>query len=234
MDTETSDECQPSPYPSYVSHDNLEAIDGAIERLNHTGIAIRSSPATSHVTKARIFTEKFESTTFEAVADSALKSLYPDASLGLLELLTRAMTETYAHYRYRQSRQEQLQKPRAGLRKPVQLSTIDEEPTTNANDGGFLNNEMQTSHHGKSSTIGKPQPTSQPPPVLTVLRSEPTSLNSREFQMKLQKQGKSAKSRTRSIQVNQIDYPQPPKGSLTCEWCFGPLPKDVFEREKWK
>lgn len=234
MDITTSDASQPSPQQLRISLDNLEAITGAIERLNHLGIAIRRLPVTSYAMKARKFAERFDSTSFEAAADLALKSLYPDAGLELLGLLTRAMTETYALFRYRQSRQEQLQNPRSQLRRSLALSTIDEEPTAHADDGSPLDFEMQTSCRGEDSTVGMPRPTLQPPPVFPLLRSEPTSLDSQEVQIKLQKQSNSVKSRTKSILVNQVDYPRPSKGSLACEWCFSPLPKDAFEGEKWK
>jgi hypothetical protein len=144
------------------------------------------------------------------VAGIALKSIYPNASLELIDQLTRAMRETYALFRQRQARQEQLQVSRVQSRTPLPLSTTDEEP------------------------VMMPRPMHQPSPIREWPNSEPTSLDSQEVKAKLrQKRSSSEKSGPDSIHISQVDYPRSSKESMTCEWCFSPLPKDAFEGEKW-
>ncbi|KAJ5402365.1 uncharacterized protein N7487_008261 [Penicillium crustosum] len=108
-----------------VSISSLQAISGAIERLNHLEIAIRRSSVTGQTTKTRKFAETFDFTSFEQVAYISLRSLYTDANEGLLEQLTRCMTETYARFLLRKSRQERLQVPRAQPQSSKESLTCD-------------------------------------------------------------------------------------------------------------
>ncbi|KAH6896663.1 hypothetical protein B0T10DRAFT_544103 [Thelonectria olida] len=234
MDIEYSDGSKPSPPPPQIVLENLEAITGAVERLNHLGIAIRRSSVTSESVKATRFAERFNFASFRAVSNLALKSIHPNISLELLDLLTRAMTETYALFRYRQSRQGQLQPPRSQRRIPRPLSPIDERPVANAETGSPMDFEMQVS--GQNQDLTEPMPRSMPRP--SSFRgwpsSEPTSLNSREVREALwQKKSGSRKSKTKSILISKVEYPRPSKGSMACEWCFKPLSKAEFEGEKW-
>jgi hypothetical protein len=226
MEIESSDMPKQSPQRRRVSMDGLEAISGAIERLNHLGIAIRQSSVTSQSAKARKFAETFDFTSFEEVAYLALKALYADAGEELLEQLTRSMTETYALHCRRKYRQEQLQNPRSRTR-----TLIPEELTADADADADVDADakMQDLQLSKDSTPASPRL------VRPLPHSEPTSVDSQEVKSKFRKaMNPSIKGKTMSILAKQVDYPRPPKGSLTCIWCFGPLPIDAIEGVKWK
>lgn len=234
MDIEPSGVSEPPPQPSYTSFENLEAIAGAINRLNHLGTAIRQSSITSPFMKARAFAEKFDLTSFENIAELALKTLYPDASPELREHLTRSMTETYALFRYRQSRQDKLNiaRPRTRASSPLPTINENEEPTARADVGNAMDWETQTSRRNEASTLGVSELARRPGRMRAWPQSEPTSLDSREVQARLRSGYK--KNKTQSILVNHATYPRPPPGSSACEWCFSPLPKEAFEEQKWK
>ncbi|KAJ5608345.1 hypothetical protein N7537_004964 [Penicillium hordei] len=231
IDIGLSDACQPSLQPLCISIYNLEAISGAIERLNHLGISIRQSSVTNQAIKARKFAEKFDLASFEGVAYLSMKTLYPDASVELLEQLTQSMTETYTRFLHRKDRQEQLQVPRSRPRTAIPLSTIAEEPDGDGDVESPMDNQIKVRQGGENFTTRMLQRRS----AHTLLISEPTTVNSQEVRKRFQKTlSPTVNDKTMSILVNQVDYPQPAKGSSTCEWCFSPLPTDSFEGAKWR
>ncbi|KAL6823373.1 hypothetical protein V8C40DRAFT_247930 [Trichoderma camerunense] len=225
-----------SPQPQLqISIECLRGIEGAIERLHHLGGTIQSSSEASQGTKLGKFAAKFDSTSFEGVARLAITSIYPDASLTLIEQLARAMTDMYQKFHYRRSRQVRL-KPRPQL----QLSTINEESAPQI----------------KAATWeADPPPVAAPPPIKDIYKrlarpivmshlgarshhskeSKPTSLDSQEFIKRFsQRKDGSVKSKTKSIAANLVAYPQPSEASLVCDWCFSPLSEDEFKGDKWK
>lgn len=228
-------EIQPSDVHQHlrVSMSSLQAISGAIQRLNHLGIAIRQSSVTGQTTKTRKFAETFDFTSFEQVAYLSLKSLYTDASEGLLEQLTRSMTETYARFLLRKSRQERLQVPRAQPQTPILLHSILEQPAADADVGSTMDLEMQVpqpSEYFPAKALRSP-----PQAVRMLPHSEPTSVDAQEVKRKFKKMlNPSVTNKTMSILANQVDYPRSAKGSLTCDWCFRPLPADSLEGVKWR
>lgn len=139
----------------------------------------------------------------------------------------------YESFHYRRSRQVRLQaRPKAAL------FTIGEDPVSDSK-----------ADTGRAS----PHPTAPPmldankqlPRLISMTHledgshksreSKPTSLDSREFsRLFSQQRGGSVGSKTRSILVNQVAYPQPSGESLVCEWCFATLSKDELKGEKWK
>ncbi|KAJ5560392.1 hypothetical protein N7513_002791 [Penicillium frequentans] len=213
-----------------VSISSLEAISGAIERLNHLGIAIRQSSVTSQTTKTRKFAETFDFTSFEEIANLSLRTLYTDASEGLLEQLTRCMTETYALFLRRKSRQERLKAPR----NQIMLSPIQGQSATDANVGSPTKTENQVPEPGRY--LNSEGLRSTPPRAFYKLpHSEPTSVDTQEVKSKFRKMlSPCSKAKTISILVNRVDYPQPTKGSLTCDWCFSPLPTDSLVGVNWR
>ncbi|KAK2799726.1 hypothetical protein FQN50_008374 [Emmonsiellopsis sp. PD_5] len=98
--------CHPGPQSLSISIASLEAISGSMERLNQLGIAIRQSSTTSQITKTRDFADNFGFGSFGELAYVSLKTLYANASEGLLEQLTRSMTETYALFLRRKSQKQ--------------------------------------------------------------------------------------------------------------------------------
>lgn len=232
-DIDIPDLDQVSPPQIRVDLESLRGIEGAVDRLNHLGRTTQRSSEAGQVTKVDKFTTTFDSTSFEGIARLAVKSFYPDASASLLNQLVQAMTDMYEKFHYRRSRQVRLQaRPKAAV------FTIGEDPDPDST---------------VDTRRASPQPTI--PPVLDVNKqlprlfsmthledkshksreSKPTSLDSREFSRLFARQGGgSVGSKTRSILVSQVAYPQPSEESLVCEWCFASLSKDEFKGEKWK
>lgn len=144
------------------------------------------------------------------------------------------MTETYARFLHRKSRQERLQTRRPRVKIPDHLYQIVEDEIVDGDQ------EMQM-----GTTISTPEPgTDISTPMLQVSRpqipralplSEPTSIDSKEVRAMFKKLlNPSIKSKTMSILANQVDYPLPAKGSLICDWCFSPVPVDSAEGARWR
>ncbi|KAK0636131.1 hypothetical protein B0T17DRAFT_484762, partial [Bombardia bombarda] len=217
-----------------ISYLALEAITGAIKRLNQLGIAIRRSPVARHSAKAKILAEKFNLTTFAEIANHIIKALYPGAGEDLMEHLARSMIDTYVRYLERKSRHEKLQlrRPQPVIRSS--LLAIIEEPTTQMETEGTIGVEVQMPQHSVplKPTIHHHHPPSRP--SQTFAQSEPTSFNSHEVNKRLRRMVKpSIKSKTKSILTNQANYPRMAKGSMSCEWCFSPLQIDTLEGTEW-
>ncbi|EEH38529.2 hypothetical protein PAAG_08256 [Paracoccidioides lutzii Pb01] len=223
--------------PLRVNVSSLEAISSVVDRLNHLGIAIRQSSVTSQMTKARKFAETFNFTSFEEVAYLSLRTLYNNASESLLEQLTRSMTETYALFLHRKSRQTRLQAPRSLPLTPIPLSAIIEEPTADMGGGDPMEIDAQVHlpQPSKDLTSIRILRSRLAQPVRTIVQSEPTSVDSHEFRARIRKKlNPSIKSKTMSILANHADYPRPAKGSLTCEWCFSPIAASLLEGPNWR
>ncbi|PGH17688.1 hypothetical protein AJ79_01050 [Helicocarpus griseus UAMH5409] len=222
------------PSSLLVSISSLEAITGAIGRLNQLGIAIRQSSVTSQITKAREFAETFDLGSFREVAYLSLKTLYSSTSDGLLQQLTQSMTETYALFLHRKSRQERLQVPRPRARTPSPLPAITEEPSTDTNVESpmDIDNDMPPPSRDQIPRILGPPPVR---PARNLPPAGPTSVDSQEYRVRLRKMlSSSIKSKTMSILANHADYPQPAKGTLTCEWCFCPIAASSLEKANWR
>ncbi|KAM0264971.1 hypothetical protein ACHAQJ_000487 [Trichoderma viride] len=232
-DIEIPDSDRASPPHLGISVESLRGIGGAVDRLSHLGETIQRSSEAGQATKFGKFATSFDSSSFEEIARLAINSFYPDASPSLLEQLIRTMTDMYERFHYRRSRQVRLQ-----ARSQALLSTIDEEPASNAT---------------RNTLRVPPPPTTPPvmnlgkqlPRIISTIHSEyrshkskdskPTSLDSQEFgKLFSQQKVNSVKSKTRSILFSQAAYPRPSQESLFCEWCFLPLPEDEFKGEKWR
>lgn len=163
----------------------------------------------------------------------SLKALYADASEGLLEQLTQCMTQTYARFLLRRSRQEQLQAPRSQPRTPIPLYPIVEQPATDSDVGSPMDIEMHVPQPSKDLTVKTLR--SPPHAVRMFPHSEPTSVDAQEVKNKFNRMlSPSLKDKAMSILANQVDYPRSAKGSLTCDWCFSPLPTQSLEGAKWR
>lgn len=216
----------------YISLSAVDAISGAVDRLNGLALVIRRSSITSETAKARKFAEKFDLTSFETLAYGSLKTLYPDASESLREQLARSMTETYALFLRRSSRQQHLRAPRLE-RQTLLLSPIEEE-MTGAEAGGPMELDSQIPQPGEGlSTVAV-----QLRPSLPLRQgplTEPTSIDSHEVRARIRKlYDPSRRGGTKSILVHQADYPLPAEGSLACQWCFGPLPTGLMSKPQWR
>ncbi|KAL3474872.1 hypothetical protein BJX99DRAFT_259960 [Aspergillus californicus] len=220
------------PQQLEVSMQGLEAISGALDRLNQLGAAIRLSPMTAQISKAREFAQTRDLSSFEHVAYTSLKTLYPNASEGLAEQLTRSMRDTYALYLHRKSRKERLQIPRQRRQPGTTLHLILEEPTNDVMPD-FLDAKIGIHDQGPNLSANIHLPVAQTTNV--VPQSEPTSLDSEEVNARLQRLvSPSTRSKPVSVLVDQASYPRPARDSLICDWCFSPLAPDMIERSRWQ
>jgi hypothetical protein len=234
MDVDSKDNSQLSSEDLKLNISSLEAVSKAVDRLNHLGIAIRRSSVVSQATKARAFAERFDLNSFERVAYLSLQALYADASQGLLERLARSMTETYARFLHRKSRQGRLQTRRRRVEIPEHLYRIVEDEIIDAEKEMQMSNTISTPESSTDlltpmSRFSRRQITRSLP------LSEPTSIDSKEVREKFKKLlNPSVKRKTMSILANQVDYPRPAKGSLICDWCFSPIPVESAEGAQWQ
>ncbi|KAL2869471.1 uncharacterized protein BJX67DRAFT_347421 [Aspergillus lucknowensis] len=232
MDVDSSTEPARPSHRFYMSVHSLDAISGAVDRLNQLALVIRRSSITSETTKARRFAERFDLTSFETLAYGSLKTLYPDASESLREQLARSMTEIYALFLRRRSRQQHLGAPRLA-RQASPLAPISEE-IPGAEAGGPMELDSQTPLSTGELNPGAPhlhpfRPLRQGP------LTEPTSIDSHEVRARMRKLfDPSTRGGTKSILAHQADYPLPAEGSLTCQWCFGPLPTGPITKPQWR
>lgn len=216
-----------------INLESLRGVEGAVDRLNHLGRTIQQSSEAGQAIKVDKFTTTFDSTSFEEIARLAVRSFYPDASTSLLNQLVQAMADMYEKFHYRRSRQVRLQ-----ARPKPTLFTIGEDPASDL---------TANTERASLQPIAPPvlDANKQLPHLISMTRledrshksrdSKPTSLDSREFNRLFSRQGGgSVGSKTRSILVSQVAYPQPSEESLVCEWCFATLSKDEFKGEKWK
>lgn len=234
MDVNSNDNNQLSSNDTKLSISSLEAISEAVDRLNHLGVAIRQSSVVSQATKARAFAEQFDLNSFERVAYVSLQTLYADASQGLLEQLARSMTETYARFLHRKSRQGRLQTRRPRAQISNSLYAIVENQALDADEDMQMSNTINPPE--LNTDISTQMPQFPPPQITRVLPlSEPTSIDSQEVRTRFKKLlNPSIKSKTMSILANQVDYPRPAKGSLVCDWCFTPICVDSADGARWR
>lgn len=233
MEAESADEAQ-----NYgVSIESLKAVSGAVDRVNHLGIAIRQSSVRTQ-SKVRGYQEGFDLVSFEEVAHLALETLYPDANEKLIIQLSRSMTETFAHFIRRKTQHGALQERRERSRPPPTLSIIDEEPS-DAGDG-TSSMEFQPSETPRKGENPISRSWRHPPPPvrqqgIPVPSEKPSSLDSREVRRTYEKMvSPSIAGKAKSILVSHVDYPRPPKGSLQCQWCFCSLGPDALGGPKWQ
>ncbi|KAL4902906.1 hypothetical protein BDW74DRAFT_180205 [Aspergillus multicolor] len=211
----------------------LDAISGALDRLNQLGTAIRRSSVTSQITKARIFAETFDFSSFDQVAIICLRALYPDMSDSLVDHLAKSMTETYALFLHRKSRKARLELPRASPRALLVLNAIPEEFSESVDaDLMDIDLEVPVDSVELSDNNRLTPPSNQ---VHRPTQSAPTSVDTKELKTRLRKLlGPPSTSKPLSILANQVDYPRPAKESLICEWCFSPLTADTLEKHNWQ
>ncbi|KAJ5279987.1 hypothetical protein N7478_005359 [Penicillium angulare] len=224
-----------TPQSATVNTKSLDGISGALERLNQLGTAIRQSSVTNQIFKAREFAAEFDMTSFEQLANALVQKLFPDATNGLIELLTRSMAESYALFLHRKSRQKRLQITRHVPRSQKPLMRIPDE-TTGTPDGSAI---MEVDLKALRVGDGLNNRIAQAPlslPVHSVPESEPTSVDSKELHKRLRTlMSPTENTKPVSILVNQAEYPRPSKTSIICEWCFGPLTTDFRDdKPKWQ
>ncbi|KAJ0419564.1 hypothetical protein BJY00DRAFT_154308 [Aspergillus carlsbadensis] len=210
----------------------FQAISAALERLNQLGTAIRRSSMTRQTSKARELAETFDLTSFEHMAYMSLKTLYPDCSESLVEQLTRSMLDTYALFLHRKSRKPRLGLNRLSARIHAPLQRVLEEPLIKCDNPSPGAMDFRAAGGRENSTTLETQHVHLRP---LHPQSEPTSFDTQEVKTRLKRMlSPSVQSKPMSILVNQTSYPRANKQSLTCEWCFGPLPPDSLEGRNWQ
>ena len=206
----------------------LKAVDGAVDRLNRLGVAIRQSSTRNIM--ARGLTDNADFNSFKELAHVVLKTLYPAANDELHEQLSRSMAERYCEITDRQSRHDRLQKrrrkPSPCLRPIPENTEVEEQP--------------------KSVIIESPRETycqlaerMTPPRRDNVPPSELSSINHQVFQQQMATSPNVLHKTASCIQINELDYPKAPQGvgssnQITCPWCFETQEKSYFEGDNWR
>jgi hypothetical protein len=212
--------------------ENLRAITEAVNDLNHIGIAIRQSAATSDISKVRRFAGTSDTTSFGGLVYLVLKNMYPEAGEDLVELLTGSMVETYTLFLYRKSQHD-----KGGSRpqhsRPARLDVISEESAAEVDIVQRMDLDVRQAHQGvdllmeTQASLLPPQQISKGP-----ISSAYTSIDSKAVQARIKKMIPSMREATRSVVTNQATYSRPAEGSLICQWCFQPL--DHLDGDEWQ
>ncbi|KAN0066704.1 hypothetical protein V8E54_015174 [Elaphomyces granulatus] len=212
---------------SATEMDLLKAIDGAIDRLNRLGIAIRKSSTRSSM--ARDLTDMTGFKSFKELALVFLKTLYPDANDELHEQLGMSMAERYSGITSRQSRHDLFRERRPKL-SPC-LPPIREDTEVSDQPRPVIPGAVSSQYRQMAERIA--------PRRDNILRSEPSSIDRQALHQKMDASSNagSRKKETSSIQIHQVTYPKAPQGSsnwITCEWCFETREKSYFEGDNWR
>lgn len=219
----------------------LAAVDGAIDKLNRLGIAIRQS-STRNLT-ARTPAEMSQYNTFRELADKFVKTLYPDASGGLQDMLGRSMADRYQSIISRQARQTQLQQRRLEPA-PIVLPAIIEEGEVGADYRApptLEENSRSARHQYRQMAEAIGQFASGVPRMVTP-SSDASSVNSQLVYRHITSRSSHAGSKKRetsSIQINMVGYPKAPQSTnspnfITCQWCYETHEKTAFEGDEWR
>ncbi|KAE8440464.1 hypothetical protein EG329_007584 [Mollisiaceae sp. DMI_Dod_QoI] len=213
----TEDEAEPSP--QVVDKDALDAVDGAIDRLNRLGVAIRQSSTRRLTARDSSRVSGFHS--FKELATLFVKTAYPGATYELQDQLGRSMAERFDNIIARQSQHAAL-----GERRPKTTNTLqsiaedmalDEEPAADVpvQEEDPAMNETQY-HRMISERTG--QYSSFPKRHNAWGRHSEASMSSIDRQVLRQKMSGSSnvgsqqkKKETSSIQINQVGYPKAPQ-----------------------
>lgn len=213
----------------------IKAIEGALDRLNRLGIAIRQSSVTSRETRVKKFIEaSSDYTVFKELAYIAVRTLYPEARDSLQDQLSTSMAERYAKVVSRRLQQQKLESRRPRPRPSLHAIFEDvemEEPVAS------------DPHNVSWDPVDRMQGLTPFLETKSIFSSEPPSSADTQFvqarMMKTSTRSGSRRSRASSIQINRMNYPRPEqviKNSkyLTCEWCFESHHKKFFEGDNWK
>jgi hypothetical protein len=243
---DAKDEAQPSP--QVVDKDALEAIDGAIDRLNRLGVAIRQSSTRRLTARGTTKVSGFHS--FKELATLFVKTTYPGATYELQDQLGKSMAERFDSVISSQSqhaaRGERRRKTANTLQSIAEDMELDEEPAADVpvpeeapamNEAQYLR--MMTERTGQSSLFQRRHDARG-------RRSEASmsSIDRQVLQQKMSGQSnigsqQKEKKETSSIQINQVGYPKAPQvknnpNCITCEWCFETKEQKFFEGDEWR
>jgi hypothetical protein len=232
-----------------VDKDALEAIDGAIDRLNRLGVAIRQSSTRRLTARGTTKVSGFHS--FKELATLFVKTTYPGATYELQDQLGKSMAERFDNVISSQSqhaaRGERRRKTTNTLQSIAEDMEFDEEPAADVpvpEEAPAMNeaqyHRMMTERTGQSSLFQRRHDARG--------RRSEASMSSIDRQVLQQKmsgqsnigsQQQKKKKETSSIQINQVGYPKAPQvknnaNRITCEWCFETKEQKFFEGDEWR
>jgi hypothetical protein len=239
------------PSPQGVDKDSLEAIDGAIDRLNRLGVAIRQSSTRGLTARGKITTKVSGFDSFKKLATLFVKTAYPGATYELQDQLGKSMAERFDSVISSQSqhaaRGESRHKTTNTLQSIAEDMELDEAPAADVpvpeetpamNEAQY--HRMMTERTGQSSSFQRLLHDARG-------RRSEASMSSIDRQVLLQKMSgqsnagsqEKKKKETSSIQINQVGYPKAPQvknnpNRITCEWCFETKEQKFFEGDEWR
>jgi hypothetical protein len=207
-----------------VDKDALEAIDGAIDRLNRLGVAIRQSSTRRLTARGTTKVSGFHS--FKELATLFVKTTYPGATYELQDQLGKSMAERFDNVISSQSqhaaRGERRRKTTNTLQSIAEDMEFDEEPAADVpvpEEAPAMNeaqyHRMMTERTDQSSLF-------QIRHDARGRRSEVSmsSIDRQVLQQKISGQSnvgsqQKEKKETSSIQINQVGYPKHRRSRIT-------------------
>ncbi|KAK3363887.1 hypothetical protein B0T25DRAFT_445275 [Lasiosphaeria hispida] len=211
----------------------LDAINDALDRLNHIGITIRQSSAMRN--SNTIFSrDSSESESFRQIMLICIQSLYPAASPAIQEHLMEYLASRHNEIIGKQSRQKKY-----GTRRPKEPSS------STQNNAALVTKEQQQpgpspfatqSHLNGKGTLRRTVRFDLGAGI--VQRTEPSTIVASLKELSSPLRPSSRKTGASSVQVSPRRYPDPPQPGensiRTCKWCFQSLGDKFCEGTRWK
>ncbi|KAH8883062.1 hypothetical protein GQ53DRAFT_732965, partial [Thozetella sp. PMI_491] len=231
--------------PLAMNKDALDAIDGAIDRLNRLGIAIRQSSTRELMPKG--CTEVADFNSFKELAAMFVKTLYPSATIELQDHLSNSMAERFNAILFRQSQHARLRQRRPKNKISLQpineteAMQLDEDEDVATRDPTLPYDDRYHGILGARLNHLSPAPRRDPAAALPSEASM-SSIDRQALRRKIghfPNAGSKKKQETSSIHIGQVGYPKAPQNTdgtkyITCEWCFETRENEDFEGEEWR
>jgi hypothetical protein len=212
----------------------LDGIQGAIDRLNRIGKAIRDASTSDLGLRVDRFTRKAdnEHASFKRMALLVVKGLYPEITDSFVEQLATSISYRRQRLLYLKSHQEKLKgrrQPQPEPERHVESTLHDQmrQPTPK-----LARQERQT--QGQASEIRSSAPSKGEASIVTY----PSVLDSRSLKLVVNEQMEASTGPpTESSIAHNNPYPRPPKlpegkGYCVCDWCYEEL-KVPHEKSRW-
>lgn len=240
-------------YPASAAHTtgataaSYEIIEDCLERMQRFAVAIRQSSVGSLVSRIERFRRKKGAgyhDRLKLLAEASLKSLYKDLTSGLQTHLGQTVVARCDRLAYVKSHQRKL-----AIRRSSPLAPPVDTPTGPgpASVPAPAPVSAQPSVASRLKLPGALPSSPRKPPVQEALSAtDPSTMNNNTANIRKMKEilktrqaptqaGTSVPSLTSSVPFGAVNYPRPPKASLSCSWCFSFLPSRITaETKRWR
>lgn len=182
-----------------------EYIEGAIDRLHRLGVTIRHASTASLASRVKAFTAKRSDPSLEEISLLMVRFLYPTAPLSLQHLLGRSVLERYSNLRYREEHQRLL-----ATRRSCGLDEVEEDQSDVLHGGpepSITINQPDYVADGDvkiDELVGQMVDSGAMP---SILLTKLLTLQVDDFQHQNRHTALLATSRTSTVSMGEIDYP---------------------------